>query len=87
MRRHSGNPNARGDSSPRRAALNKALGWIAIIIAGGIILSPAIGMIGLQPLLPGDFTLRLGSAHIYLPLGTSLAVSVSLTLLFLFMRR
>jgi hypothetical protein len=86
MRQHSGNPNAHEDSNPG-VAMNKALGWIAIIIAGAIILSPAIGMIGLQPLLPADFTLRLGATHIYLPLGTSLAVSVSLTLLFLFMRR
>jgi len=67
--------------------MNKALGWIAIILIGAIVLAPAIGMIGLDPLLPGDFTLRLGSTHIYMPLGTSLAVSVSLTLLFLFMRR
>jgi hypothetical protein len=67
--------------------MNKALGWIAIILIGAIVLAPAIGMIGLDPLLPGDFTLHVGNAHIYLPLGTAFAVSGSLTLLFLIMRR
>ena len=65
----------------------KALGWIAIIIMGALILAVPIGMIGFDPLLPGDFILHYDHSHIFLPLGTASAVSVSLTLLFLVMRR
>ncbi len=36
--------------------------------------------------LPGDFTLQIGGATIYLPLGTSVLISVIVTLLLRLMR-
>lgn len=37
--------------------------------------------------LPGDFTFRRGSTTIYLPLATSLLISVVLSIVVLFLRR
>ena len=60
--------------------------WLVVIVIGAAVLTPAIAMIGLPP-LPGDFSFRWGYNLIYVPIVTALLVSVSLTLLFLIMRR
>lgn len=60
--------------------------WIALILVGAVILCPAVAYMGLDP-LPGDFTFTWGQTQIYMPFATSLIVSVSLTLLFLILRR
>jgi hypothetical protein len=66
--------------------MGRLLGWIALDLIGAFILSPAVAMIGLDP-LPGDFHLTLGNTHLYLPLATSFIVCVCLTLLFFLYRR
>ena len=54
-----------------------------IIVAMGLLM-----MIGLPfGRLPGDFTFRRGNTTFYFPLGTSILLSVILTLLFAFLRR
>jgi Protein of unknown function (DUF2905) len=60
--------------------------WLGLMVIGALILCPAIAMLGLDP-LPGDFTFHWGQTAIYMPFGTSLIVSVSLTLLFFLLRR
>lgn len=63
--------------------LGKALLGFAVLLAivGGVLL--IAGRVGL-PLgrLPGDFAFRGKNVRIYLPLGTSILISVILTLLF-----
>jgi hypothetical protein len=54
-----------------------------IITAAGILL-----MLGVPfGRLPGDVVIRRGNATFYFPLGTSILVSVALTLLFALLRR
>jgi hypothetical protein len=66
--------------------MRKWLIWAGLMLVGALILSPAVALLGLDP-LPGDFKFTIGQTHIYLPLATSLIASVSLTLLFFFLRR
>jgi hypothetical protein len=64
--------------------VGKTVLLIGLLIAG----AGALMMVGL-PLgrLPGDFTFRRGGITFYLPLGTSLLVSLILTLVFTLFRR
>jgi hypothetical protein len=66
--------------------MSKWLIWAGLMLIGALILSPAVALLGLDP-LPGDFHFTIAETHVYLPLATSLIVSVSLTLLFFFLRR
>jgi Protein of unknown function (DUF2905) len=64
--------------------MGKSLLLIGLLIAG----AGALMMLGL-PLgnLPGDFTYRRGGVTFYFPLGTSILVSLILTLVFTLLRR
>jgi Protein of unknown function (DUF2905) len=64
--------------------LGKTVLLIGLLIAG----AGALMMLGL-PLgrLPGDFTFRRGGITFYFPLGTSILVSLILTLVFTLLRR
>ena len=66
--------------------MQAALIWLGMMVIGALILCPALAMLNLDP-LPGDFTLQWGTAHFYMPFTESMIVSVSLTLLFLILRR
>jgi len=59
---------------------------ILIVLAGAVVL---VGeRIGLRPgNLPLDFQFRRGNTSFYLPLGTSILVSVVLTLIFMLFNR
>jgi hypothetical protein len=64
--------------------LGKLLVIVGLVIAGaGLLVSAGV------PLgrLPGDFVIRRSNFTLYFPLGTSLLVSVVLTLLFALLRR
>lgn len=64
--------------------MGKLLIVAGLVIAGlGVLLSFGL------PLgrLPGDFVVRRGNATFYFPLGTSILVSVVLTLVFALLRR
>jgi len=60
--------------------------WFVIILIGAVILSPAIALIGMDP-LPGDFTFTFQNTHIYMPLTTSFIVCAALVFLFLLLSR
>jgi Protein of unknown function (DUF2905) len=64
--------------------VGKTVLLIGLLIAG----AGALMMLGL-PLgrLPGDFTFRRGGITFYFPLGTSILVSLILTLVFTLVRR
>ncbi|HEX2339747.1 MAG TPA: DUF2905 domain-containing protein [Vicinamibacterales bacterium] len=64
--------------------MGKTVLLIGLLIAG----AGALMMLGL-PLgrLPGDFTFRRGGITFYFPLGTSILVSLILTLVFTLLRR
>lgn len=64
--------------------MGKSLLLIGLLIAG----AGALMMMGL-PLgrLPGDFVYRRGNITFYVPLGTSILVSLILTLVFTLLRR
>jgi hypothetical protein len=64
----------------------RVLVWGVIILLGALVLCPAVAYLDLTP-LPGDFHYNYGNGEIYLPLGSSLAGSVVLTLLFWLLRR
>jgi hypothetical protein len=71
------------DGRPMMVDLGKALLGLGILLAivGGVLL--VAGRAGL-PLgrLPGDFAVRGKNVQVYFPLGTSILISVVLTLLF-----
>jgi hypothetical protein len=64
--------------------VGKLLVFVGLIIVGmGLLM-----MVGLPfGRLPGDFTFRRGNTTFYFPLGTSILLSIILTLLFAFLRR
>ena len=64
--------------------MGKLLVFVGLIIVGmGLLM-----MMGLPfGRLPGDFTFRRGNTTFYFPLGTSILLSIILTLLFAFLRR
>jgi Protein of unknown function (DUF2905) len=60
------------------------------VVAVGLIITAAgiLMMLGVPfGRLPGDVVIRRGNATFYFPLGTSILVSVALTLLFALLRR
>ena len=57
----------------------------AILLAAGIFW-PFLSRIGLGR-LPGDIVIERGNLHVYIPLATSLLVSVVVTLLFWALRK
>jgi hypothetical protein len=69
------------------SALGRLLLILAVVIAVVGVVLILIGR-GLIPRLPGDISFERGNFRFYFPLGTSIAVSVVLTLLLnLFLRR
>jgi hypothetical protein len=54
---------------------------LGVLVVGALMLSPAIVALDVAP-LPSDLALRLGHAHIAVPLGYSLCASLGLTLLY-----
>jgi hypothetical protein len=59
---------------------------IGILIVGAVVLAPAIGYIGLDP-LPGDFTINQGDLHLAVPVTYSLCASMTLGLFYYFLKR
>jgi hypothetical protein len=61
----------------------------ALVVVGLIVTALGLLMMAGFPLgrLPGDFTIRRGSVTFYLPLASSILVSVLLTLVFYLLRR
>ena len=58
---------------------------VVMVIAGGIAI--LLGKIGVGS-LPGDLSFRRGNTRIFIPIGTSILISVVLTILLnLFLRR
>jgi hypothetical protein len=69
------------------SALGRLLLFIAVLIAVVGLVLVAVGR-GLIPRLPGDITIERKNFRFYFPLGTSILVSVVLTVLLnLFFRR
>jgi predicted MFS family arabinose efflux permease len=60
-----------------------------LILTGLVLVGLGLALMTGFPLgrLPGDFVVRRGSFTFYVPLATSILVSVILTLLFTFLRR
>ena len=60
-----------------------------LVFVGLIVVAMGLLMMSGLPFgrLPGDFTFRRGNTTFYFPLGTSILLSVILTLLFAFLRR
>jgi hypothetical protein len=67
-----------------------ALGKLVLLTGLGI---AALGLLllaagrGYFPRLPGDFSFRLGNVRVFLPLATSIVLSLALTLLLNLFRR
>ena len=58
---------------------------VVMVIAGGIAI--LLGKIGVSS-MPGDLSFRRGNTRIFIPIGTSILISVVLTILLnLFLRR
>ncbi|MBM4286135.1 MAG: DUF2905 domain-containing protein [Deltaproteobacteria bacterium] len=60
------------------------IGLVLAAVGVALMLAPKIPWLGR---LPGDFTFRRGNFTFYFPLGTSILVSVVLTLLFYLFRK
>ena len=58
---------------------------LGILLLGGLILSPAIGYMDLDP-LPGDIVFQQGDLHIVIPVIYSLCASSALALLYYFLK-
>ena len=60
-----------------------------LVFVGLIVVAMGLLMMSGLPFgrLPGDFTFRRGNTTFYFPLGTSILLSIILTLLFAFLRR
>ena len=58
---------------------------LMLLVVGGILF--LLGKVGVAS-LPGDFSFKRGNLRVFIPLGTSIVVSIVLTLLLnLFLRR
>lgn len=51
---------------------------VVLLVAGGLLV--LLGRLGV-PSLPGDISLRRGNLHVFIPIGTSILVSVILTVM------
>jgi hypothetical protein len=60
-----------------------------LIVAGAVLVVVGLVMVAGFPLfrLPGDFTVRRGPVTFYLPLASSILLSILLTLVMMFLRR
>ena len=58
---------------------------LVILVAGGLILSPAVGYMNLDP-MPGDIVFQHGDLHIVIPVIYSLCASGGLALLYYFLK-
>jgi hypothetical protein len=60
-----------------------------LVLGGAVLLVLGLLMMGGFPLfrLPGDFTVRRGPVTFYLPLASSILLSILFTLLMMFFRR
>ena len=67
-------------------SFGKLFGLAVIILLGAFVLSPAVRMMGMDP-LPGDITLHWGTTYIYFPLMTSAIVGIALGVLFLVLKK
>ena len=69
------------------SALGKLILWSGLGLAAFGLLLIAIGK-GVLPHLPGDLSFKVGSVRVFLPLATSIVLSVVLTVVLnLFFRR
>jgi hypothetical protein len=59
---------------------------LAILIFGAAVLSPAVAVLGLDP-MPGDIAFRAGNTAVNLPVAYSLCASTGLALLTYFLKR
>jgi len=59
---------------------------VTILLVGAAILAPVVSLLGLDQ-IPGDFTIRQGNFHMLVPVTYSLCASLSLGLLYYFMKR
>ncbi|MGO9486592.1 MAG: DUF2905 domain-containing protein [Rhodomicrobium sp.] len=81
MRYNADTKRRSGAASPQTMEPAKALIVLgAVLIAAGVIWLAA-GRLGIGH-LPGDFIFQRGNFRLYLPLGTSLLISVVLSLIF-----
>ena len=73
-----------GEVGRCRAAMGKFL-----VLAGAIMMATGFALWAGFPLgrLPGDFMVRRGPVTFYVPLVTSIVISIVLTLLMMFFRR
>ena len=55
-----------------------AFGLVSLVLGALLVFAPKLPLLGK---LPGDFLLRRGSTTIYIPIATSLAISLVLTIL------
>ena len=62
---------------PALGRLLVALGVALAALGAGVILLPKLGLTR----LPGDLSLRVGNMHVYLPIASSILLSIVLTLL------
>jgi len=60
------------------ANLGKMLLVLGVVLAAVGALLMVIGK-GLLPHLPGDFSFKIGSAHVFFPIATSIVLSIVLT--------
>ncbi|HEY0302987.1 MAG TPA: DUF2905 family protein [Rhizomicrobium sp.] len=60
--------------------------YLVIFLAGALLLSQAVAMVGLEP-LPGDFNYDKENWHIHIPVLYSLGATAVLGLLIWFFRR
>ena len=59
---------------------------VTILLVGAVVLAPVISLLGLDP-VPGDFTIHQGNFQMLVPVTYSLCASLSLGLLYYFMKR
>jgi hypothetical protein len=66
--------------------LSSGLIFLIIVVAGALVLCPAVAYLGIEP-LPGDISLNWDNHRLFLPFTQSVIASVSLGLLFLWARK
>ena len=66
--------------------MRRLLFMLGMLVAGAVVLAPAISAIGLDP-LPGDFTINTGNWHMGVPVAYSLCASLGLALFYYVMKR
>jgi hypothetical protein len=66
--------------------MKQLLMGLGILLLGALVLSPAIGLLDLDP-MPGDIAFKLGETRILIPIAYSLCASSGLALLYYFLKR